>query len=108
MSPRTITLNSGETIEISVTMQDNSNFPYNGFFNHPPALSEINNNNWDAKDKVLLVLAHELGHNFGHHHASAFDYNIFETPLHRGAISSEDEYHDGYEVMADEWSTVLQ
>jgi len=99
LSPRTVTLANGQDIEISVTMLDNSKFPVGGYYNHPPTLSEINNGRRDAKDDIVLVIGHELGHNFGHRHAAAHDSNIFEVPVHLCNISLEDEYHDGYDIM---------
>ena len=97
-SPRTVTLPGGQTINVSVSMIDNSNFP-GGYYNHPPSLSEINNGSLNKKDKVVMVMGHEIGHNLGHHHASFFRCNIHETPLFDCTIGQYDEYYDGYEIM---------
>jgi hypothetical protein len=47
------------------------------------------------------VVAHELGHNMGLHHANSFTCSDAGTPVAIGADCSSDEYGDPFDVMGD-------
>jgi hypothetical protein len=49
------------------------------------------------------VVAHELGHNMGLHHAASVTCTDGGTPVAMGPTCRDDEYGDPFDVMGDSW-----
>jgi hypothetical protein len=54
---------------------------------------------WINGDLSVRVVAHELGHNMGLHHASSYTCTTNGTPVTLGSSCSQSEYGDPFDVM---------